>query len=130
MKQPGVYFVQRGKHGFLADQEWDGDTFCSDPWYAICRTEPWAEGRGAEYYKCVAVELSVINNGLHKDSPVINVDCYPRLKHKVKYKCKCSVCGASTKNYALPGTALATWAQIMRDQKCLQYTWKLKENKE
>lgn len=119
-----VFYVQRGKLGFYCDSEWDGDSFCSDPFSAYKRTEPWVEGRGSQAYQCVAVRLTETIYREHLDSSVIPVQCAPRGKKQIRYKCKCSRCGMSTKNYALPETATTRYELERNVNKCVVRTWK------
>lgn len=123
-----AFYVQKGKIGFYSDSEWDGDSFCEDPFYAIKRTEPWAEGRGNIRYQCVKVILSEINHGKHLTPDIIAVQCAPKGKKQLRWKCKCPRCGASTKNYADIEMAKSRYSLLIELSKCNTRAWRYAEH--
>jgi hypothetical protein len=107
-----IWYVQKGKHGFYSDSEWDGDCFSSDPMYAEKRKEPWLEGRGPYMYKCVQVEITTWNYGPHEPPVLCEVNTCRRGIPKIKYKMKCPRCGVSTKTYALAKTPVKAYENL------------------
>lgn len=112
-------YCLKGKHGFLSDSEWDGDSFSSSPINAWQYIDP----KPKSGYECVKVRIIEHRHGPHLHSEVVPVACKPRGVPKTRYKCVCRRCGSSTKNMALPETAMERYAEIRTKHECITREW-------
>lgn len=117
-----IVYCLKSSYGFLSDSEWDGDSFTSDPLFAYQYDDVVSGGRGSSIYTCVKIKITTIDHGKHLPSEVIPVICKTKGIRKVRHKCKCSRCGKSTKNLALPETAKERYGDIMNTP-CITHKW-------